>query len=76
MINQTIKEKQNVIYSMNRKYTPQNKNEFRDLMAQVDWTVLYNNQDTNSAFEVFHKKVTEIYNIAFLKVRIKSMCLC
>ena len=42
-------------------------------MAQVDWTVLYNNQDTNSAFEVFHNKVTEIYNVAFPKVKIKSM---
>ena len=57
MINQRIKEKQNVIYSMN--VHPQNKNKLTDLMAQVDWRVLYNNQDTNSAFEVFYNKVTE-----------------
>ena len=42
-------------------------------MARVDWTVLYNNQDTNFAFEVYHNKVTEIYNVAFPKVKIKSM---
>ena len=39
-------------------------------MAQVDWTILYNNQDTNSAFEVFHNKITKIYNEAFPKIKI------
>ena len=42
-------------------------------MVQVDWTVLYNNQDTNSPFEVFQNKVIEIYNVAFPKVKIKNM---
>ena len=58
---------------MNRKCTPHNKNKFRDLMAQVDWTVFCNNQDTNSAFEMFHNMVTEVYNVAFPKVKIKSL---
>ena len=40
-------------------------------MAQVDWTVLYNDQDTNSAFEIFYNEITEMYNEAFLKIKIK-----
>ena len=42
-------------------------------MAQVDWTILYNNQETNSAFEVFHIKTTEMYNEAFPKIKIKNV---
>ena len=42
-------------------------------MAQVDWTILCNNQDTNSSFEVFHNKITEIYNGAFPKIKIKNV---
>ena len=71
MIHKRIKEKQNTFYSMKRKFSLQNKNRFKDLMAQVDWTIFYNNQDTNSAFEVFHNKIIEIYNEAFPKMKIK-----
>ena len=70
MIHKRIKEKENTFYSMKRKFSLQNKNRFKDLMAQVDWTILYN-QDTTSAFEVFHNKITEIYNEAFPEIKIK-----
>ena len=68
-----IIETQNTFYSMKRKFSPQNKSRFKDLMAQVDWTILYNNQDTNSSIEVFHNKITEIYNGAFPKIKIKNV---
>ena len=73
MIHKRIKEKQNTFYSIKRKFSSQNKNRFKDLMAQVDWTILYDNQYTNSAFEVFHNKITEIYNEAFPKIKIKNV---
>ena len=73
MIHKRIKEKENTFYSMKRKFNPQNKNRFKDLMAQVDWTTLYNNQDTNSAYEVFHNKINKIYNEAFPKIKIKNV---
>ena len=40
-------------------------------MAQVDWTILYNDQDKNFAFEIYYNKITEIYNEAFPKIKIK-----
>ena len=49
------------------------QNKFKDLMAQVDWTILYNNQDINFAFEVFPNKITEIYNEAFPKIKMKNV---
>ena len=42
-------------------------------MAQVDWIILYNNPETKSAFEVFHYKITEIYNEAFPKIKIANV---
>ena len=73
MIDKRIKVKQNTVYSMKRIFIPQNKNRFKDLMDQVDWAILYNNQDTNSAVKIFHNRITEIYNEAFRKIEIKML---
>ena len=66
MIDKRIKEKQNTMYSMKRKFSPQNENRFKEFCI--------NDQDTNSAFEIFYNKITEIYNEAFPKIKIK-MCI-
>ena len=73
MINQRIKEKQNVIYSMNRKYTPKTK-----INLEIWWPKSIGHFYITTKTQTLHlrcfiTRFTEIYNVAFPKVKIKSI---
>ena len=55
-----------------RLYSLRNKEEFCDAISTTNWDEINRATDTQQAFDLFHNRLTELYNRHFPKVRIKK----
>ena len=55
-----------------RLYSLRNKEEFCHAISTTNWDEINRATDTQQAFDLFHNRLTELYNRHFPKVRIKK----
>jgi exonuclease III len=52
-------------YRYKRSQGVENKNKFKTLINNHDWSPILNNNNTQTSYSIFHENITKIYNTAF-----------
>ena len=56
-----------------RNYSYRNKVKFQESIASIDWTSVYSNLDTQSAFSSFHRRLVDIHDKCFPLQKITTL---
>ena len=56
-----------------RNYRYRNKMKFQESIASIDWTSVYSNLDTQSAFSSFHRRLVDIHDKCFPLQKITTL---
>ena len=57
-----------------RLHSPKSIEIFKKIVIEINWTVLYNYDNINEAYNFFHMKITECYDKCFKLVRLSRKC--
>ena len=57
-----------------RLYSGKNIEKFKNLVADIDWTPLYNHGNANDAYAFFHNKLIDCHNKCFSLVKLSRKC--
>ena len=70
-INKSISNVDQDFDIVKRSFSDQNKQAFKEELASIDWTPIYNIQDAQGAFSIFHQRRCALFNKHFPKRKVK-----